>query len=188
MADLQGYIDRRRKVKGRRGLLNPATIKKEIVTLRTAWNWGVRMNIVAGRYPNGGLRYPKSDDKPPFQTRAEIKRQFPGLPADKVAELWESLYLTLSEIERFLTHVKVQAAHPWIYPLMATAAHTAHRKGELLKMRIGDVDFVGGIISVQERKLAHGRRTTLRVPLSSKDPRPEAVALGRPPEGAFNVR
>ena len=106
MADLQGYIDKRRKAKGRRGTLNPATIKKEIVTLRTAWNWGVRMNIVAGRYPNGGLRYPKSDEKPPFQTRAEIKRQVPGLPPTKVAELWESLYLTLPEIERFLTHVK----------------------------------------------------------------------------------
>jgi integrase len=90
------------------------------------------------------------------------------LPADKVAELWESLYLTLPEIERFLTHVKEQAAHPWIYPVLATAAHTGARKGELLKMRIGDVDFVGGIISVQERKRAHGRRTTRRVPLSTK--------------------
>jgi hypothetical protein len=61
MADLQGYVDKRTKAKGRRGSLNPATIKKEIVTLRTAWNWGVRMKIVAGRSPYDGLRYPKSD-------------------------------------------------------------------------------------------------------------------------------
>jgi len=62
MADLQGYVDKRSKAKGTRGTLNPATIKKEIVTLRTAWNWGVRMKIVSGRSPYDGLRYPKSDE------------------------------------------------------------------------------------------------------------------------------
>jgi hypothetical protein len=41
MADLQGHVDRRRKKKGMRGKLSPATIRKEIVTLRTAWNWGM---------------------------------------------------------------------------------------------------------------------------------------------------
>ena len=82
LADLQGYVDKRAKARGRRGPLTPATIKKEIVTLRTAWNWGVRMQIVSGRYPYDGLRYPKSDEKPPFQTRAEIERQLPGLPAE----------------------------------------------------------------------------------------------------------
>lgn len=167
LADLQGYVDKRAKAKGRRGSLTPATIKKEIVTLRTAWNWGVRMKIVSGRYPYDGLRYPKADEKPPFQNRTEIERQIPGLPPAKVDELWESLYLTLPEIERLLAHVKEHANHPWIYPLVATAAHTGARKGELLKMRIGDVDFTGGALSIQERKRAHGRRTTRRVPLST---------------------
>lgn len=78
LADLQGYVDKRAKAKGRRGTLNPSTIVKEIVTLRTAWNWGLRMKIVLGRYPYDGLRYPKSDEKPPYQTRAEIERQLPG--------------------------------------------------------------------------------------------------------------
>ncbi len=112
LADLQGYVDKRAKAKGRRGALNPATIKKEIVTLRTAWNWGVRMKIVAGRYPYDGLRYAKSDEKPPFQTRKEIERQLPGLTAAKAAELWESLYLTLPEVEALLSHVKETALHP----------------------------------------------------------------------------
>ena len=51
LADLQGYVDKRAKAKGRRGTLIPVTIKKEIVTLRTAWNWGVRMGIVVGPLP-----------------------------------------------------------------------------------------------------------------------------------------
>ena len=93
LADLQGYVDKRSKAKGRRGTLLPTTIKKEIVTLRGAWNWGVRMQMVVGRCPVDGLRYPKSDEKPPFQSRTEIERQLPGLPPEKVAELWEVLYL-----------------------------------------------------------------------------------------------
>ena len=167
LADLQLYVDKRAKAKGRRGALNPATIRKEIVTLRTAWNWGVRMKIVSGRYPYDGLRYPKSDEKPPFQTRKEIERQVPGLPSAKAAELWEALYLTLPEVERLLAHVRETAIHPWIHPLVATAAHTGARKGELLRMRVADVDFAAGVISVQEKKRAHGRRTTRRVPLST---------------------
>lgn len=72
-------MNKRAKAKGRRGTLLPATINKEVVTLRTAWNWGVQMKIVTGRYPYDGLRYSKSDEKPLFQTRAEIERQLPGL-------------------------------------------------------------------------------------------------------------
>jgi integrase len=164
--DLQGYVDRRQQAEGRRGKLNPATVRKEIVTLRTAWNWGVKTGIVAGRFPYDGLRYRKGDEKPPFQTRAEIERQLPGLPPEQGRELWESLYLTLPEIGRLLGHLQERAAHPWVYPLVATAAHTGARKGELLRMQVGDVDFEAGVVTVRERKRVHGRRTTRRVPLS----------------------
>ncbi|MGO9109746.1 MAG: tyrosine-type recombinase/integrase [Thermoguttaceae bacterium] len=167
LADLQGYVDKRAKARGRRGPLTPATIKKEIVTLRTAWNWGVRMKIVSGRYPYDGLIYPKFDEKPPFQTRQEIERQLPGLTPQKQAEFWAALYLTLPEVERLLTHVEKHAAHPWIHPLVATAAHTGARKGELLRMRVTDVDFQAGVVVIREKKRAHDRRTTRRVPLST---------------------
>ncbi len=51
LADLQQHVDRRAKKKGLRGKLSPATIRKEIVTLRTAWNWGVQMKLLEGRFP-----------------------------------------------------------------------------------------------------------------------------------------
>jgi integrase len=167
LADLQGYVDRRARAKGRRGPLNPATIKKEIVTLRTAWNWGTRMGIVSGRCPADGLRYAKGDEKPSFQTRAEIKRQLPGLPLLKADELWEALYLTAAEVERLLAHAKAHAAHPWIYPLMVTTAHSGARRAELLRMQTSDVDLAAGVLVIRERKRVHGRRTTRRVPLST---------------------
>src|SRR5262249_52965525 len=52
--------------------------------------------------------------------------------------------------------------HPWIYPLVATAAHTGARKGELLRMRVTDVDFPAGVIVIREKKRAHDRRATRR--------------------------
>lgn len=101
LADLQGYVDRRAKMKATGGKrLSPVTIRKEIVSMRTAWNWGVRMGLVAGRFPYEGLRYPKADEKPPFQTREEIQRQIAavGLKPAQVKELWEALYLQSYEI------------------------------------------------------------------------------------------
>ena len=66
LADLQGYVDRRARAKGTGGKKpSPATIRKEIVSLRMAWNWGIRMGLVTGRFPHDGLRYPKADEKPP---------------------------------------------------------------------------------------------------------------------------
>ena len=54
------------------------TIRKEIATLRAAWNWGEPMQLSAGRFPSKGLRYPKADEKAPFMTMAEIERQIPN--------------------------------------------------------------------------------------------------------------
>ena len=125
------------------------------------------MGIVAGPCPVDGLRYAKGEEKPPFQSRAEIERQLPGLSKSKADELWEVLYLTFEEVGRLLEHVKSTAGHPWIYPLVATAAHTGARRGELLRMRVGDLDLSAGVLSIRERKRVHGTRTTRRVPLST---------------------
>lgn len=70
LARLQEYVDRRAKA-----MVSPVTIRKDIATLRAAWNWGEPMGLTSGRFPSKGLRYPKGDEKPPFMTRAEIQRQ-----------------------------------------------------------------------------------------------------------------
>ena len=98
LAELQGYVDKRAKAKGRNGRkLSPATIFKEIVTLRTMWNWAVKMKFVTGKFPNDGLRFPKATEKPVFQTRAEIERQIntAKLSSAEQSDLWHSLYLTV---------------------------------------------------------------------------------------------
>jgi integrase len=169
LSDLQGYADRRGKARGQGGrALSPATIRKEIVTLRTAWNWGLRMGLVQGRFPYDGLRYPKMDEKPPFQTREEIERQIAvgRLKPAQVKELWEALYLQAHEVAGLLGHAREHAAHPWIYPLIATAAHTGARRSELIRMGVADVDLGGSSITVRERKRVKGKRSTRRAPLT----------------------
>ena len=169
LSDLQGYVDRRSKAKGMGGKrLSAATIKKEIVTLRTAWNWAGKMDLVTGRFPYHGLRYPKSDEKPPFQTIEEIERRIAagGLAAAEQKELWECLYLRTTEIAALLASAREQAAHPWIYPLICMAAHTGARRSELLRMLVTDVDFDGGSVVIREKKRVKGKRSTRRAPLT----------------------
>jgi integrase len=169
LTDLQGYVDRRAKAKGIGGKrLSSATIKKEIVTLRTAWNWADKTGLVAGRFPNHGLRYPKSDEKPAFQTVDEIERRIKagGLTTAEQKELWECLYLRTPEIAALLAHVRDHAAYPWIYPLICMAAHTGARRSELLRMLVSDVDFEGGSVIIREKKRVKGKRSTRRAPLT----------------------
>src|SRR5262249_20342955 len=69
LAGLQRYVgSRERKVQA-------ATIRMEVVSLRTAWNWGVRSGLCAGPFPGAGLRYPKAEEKLPFMTWPEVERR-----------------------------------------------------------------------------------------------------------------
>ena len=75
-SSLQRYVDQRSADRGLRGRpLSPQTIEKEMATLRLAWNWARQAGIVSDPLPTRGLRYPKTREKPPFQTWAEIERQ-----------------------------------------------------------------------------------------------------------------
>jgi integrase len=161
--DLQRHIDRRAKAS-----ISPVTIKKEIATLGTAWNWAERTGLIAGPYPNRGLVYPKGDEKPPFQTRDEIERQIRrgGLGEDAQGDLWDCLFLTLPDITELLDYVQQHARHPWIYPMVCFAAHTGARRSELLRARVSDLDFEGETTLIHEKKRQKGRRTTRRAPLS----------------------
>jgi integrase len=169
LADLQGYVDRRSKEKNSAGKrILPTTTRKDIVTLRTAWNWGTKMVLVAGRYPNAGLCYPKLDEKPPFQTRDQIERKIAagGLTDKEVNELWHALYLQAHEIAELLAIVKDRAAYPWIYPLVCMAAHTGARRGELIKMQVTDIDFGDEAVTIREKKRVKGKRSTRQAPLT----------------------
>jgi len=167
-SDLQGHIDRRARKRYRGRPLSPATLRKEIASLRACWNWGVQAGRLQGVFPGRGLKYPKTDEKPPFQTRPEIERRIArgGLSAVEVRLLWESLFLTRPEIEQLLRYVRDSQAQPFLFPMVCLAAHTGARRSELLRLRVDDVDLNSGTVLLHEMKRARGRRTSRRVPMS----------------------
>ncbi len=169
-ASLQGYIDTRSRSKGRRGKrLSATTIRKELVSFGGMWAWAMRMGYLKQPFPKQGLRYPKVDEKPPFQTFAEIERRISRaqLPPIQKAELWDSLYFSSDELQSVLEHVQKTARHPFVYPMVLTAAHTGARRSELMRMEVQDVDLDAGIITIRERKRSKGKRTTRTVPMSA---------------------
>jgi integrase len=160
LTKMQEYVNERVKAK-----ISPVTIRKEIATLRAAWNWGEPMGLTEGKFPNRGLRFPKADEKPPFMTMAEIERQVAN--GGDPAVLWEAVYLLLPEIDELLKAVKERAVHPFIYPIFCFAAHTGARRSEILRAKVSDLDFAGETIVIHEKKRTRGQRTTRRVPMTT---------------------
>lgn len=166
---LQEYLDTRARRRGpKKRRLSPATLKKEIASLRAAWNWGMRTGLLEGHFPGRGLTYPKADEKEPFQTRTEIERRIArgGLDARQEKALWDCLFLTKQEVAEFLDYVSKNAYQPFLYPMVAFAAHTGARRSELLRILIDDVDLEGGTALIREKKRVRGKRSTRRVPIS----------------------
>ena len=167
---LQEYVTHRSKAKGRRGKsLSGKTIRKEVATLKTIWSFAQSRNYVTGELPNRRLRYPKTDAKEPFKTYAEIQRRIDrsNFSESQRAELWECLYLTLSETEELLDSVKENAAHAFLYPMVVAAAHTGARRSELVRAKIDDFDLENKLVMIRERKRNREMRTTRMVPMSS---------------------
>ena len=168
-AHLQEYVERRSKEKGLHGkTVGATTIKKELVTFNTVWSWAARMGHVDRQLPKDGLKYPKTTERPPFQTWEEIERKINrgGLTEAEQGELWDSLFLTLPEIAELLQFVQGRARHPFVYPMFVFAAHTGARRSEMLRSEIDDVSFESKTILIREKKRVKGKRTTRRVPMS----------------------
>ncbi|MFT4559990.1 MAG: integrase [Planctomycetaceae bacterium] len=169
-ADLQSYVDKRSKEKGRRNKkLSPTTIKKEVATLRVIWLWAQKHQHVTDPFPGKGLRFRKTEEKPRFQTWDEIKYQIKrgGLDDDEQAELWDCLFLTLSEITELLSCASKLARHRFLHPMLATAAFTGARRSELLRAQVRDFDLEAATMTIREKKRNRQKYTTRLVPLSA---------------------
>jgi integrase len=161
-ADLQRHVSRRASA----DKVATVTIKKELDTLRSAWNWAKRTGYVHAEFPGAGLVYPKGKEKLPFMTWPEIERRIAA--GGDPEELWECLFLREPEIDKFLDFVQQRRAPIWVYPMCVMAAHTGARRSEMLRAERQDVDFEAGIITIREKKRVRGKVTTRRVPMSSR--------------------
>ncbi len=169
VSHLQAHIDRRAKKQGHhKRPLSPTTLRKEMASFRACWNWGMQTGLLKGPFPNAGLKYPKADEKPHFQTWQEIERQIKAGGVSNAAqrELWDCLFLLLPEIAELLAHVQQHAHHGFLYPMFCFAAYTGARRSEMLRAKLPDLDLDGKTAIIHEKKRAKGRRTSCRVPLA----------------------
>ncbi|MGE0529460.1 MAG: tyrosine-type recombinase/integrase [Bdellovibrionales bacterium] len=168
LEQLQNYVQQRSQEQRGNKLISPVTIRKEITSLAGVWNWGCHMGYMTGSFPSKGLRFPKTKEKPPFQTWTEIERQIArgGLEETEQAELWDCLFLTLPEIAELMDFINANARHAFLYPMAVFAAHTGARRSEIMRSRITDFDFGSQTVLIHEKKRVKGKQTTRRVPLS----------------------
>jgi integrase len=156
LGKLQEHVNRRAKD------VSAITIKKEMDSFRSVWNWGLRMLWVDRPFPAPGLVYPKTEEKLPFMTWDEITRRIEA--GGDAGTLWECLYLDTNQIAELLVFVKAKTAPFWLYPMILMAAHTGARRSELIRAKLEDIDLAAGVITIREKKRARGVRTTRRVP------------------------
>jgi integrase len=140
------------------------TIRKELVSLRTAWNWARRHLQLIEEFPSGGLDYAKTEESLPFMSWEEaVKRIKAG---DDPEQVWECVYLRPEEVASLLTWVKERPVSPWVYSMFCFAAYTGARRSEIVRALPSDVNLDGGVVTVREKKRDKRRRTTRRVPLT----------------------
>jgi integrase len=172
------YINTRAKEKWAGKLTAADTIRKEINTLRMAWNRAHRLSVagVLGRCPTGDLNYPKTREKPPFQTWDQIKRVIARTPQLSDAErraLWEGLFLDTKQIAECLEHVRTKRTKygqetriVYFYPMLVFIAHTGARLSEAIRSRKGDFLFETGKVRIREKKRDKTRETYRYVEMS----------------------
>ncbi len=162
------------------------TIKKELATLRTVWNWGLEAKKLKTPFPRfRSVRLPKEVERSPFQTFSEIEQQIArgGLSQEEAERMWDQLYLRADEVEELLDHIEEHAGRPWLYPMAVAAAHTGARRSELLRSRF--VDFAEDYMIIRERKRVQRSHTTRRVPMSSRLKRAMEAWMAEHPGGEF---
>ena len=170
-SEIQEYIGKRLDDCYRGRPISVETIKKELSTFRLIWNWALTDGRLSQSCPMRGLKFPKSDEKPPFMTRVEIERRIGRSRDDAVLEnsLWECLFLSRAEVEEVLDEVKKIARHPFVYPMFAFVAHTGARRSELLRSEVDDFDFESRMVRIREKKRSRKKATTFRhVPMSQR--------------------
>jgi integrase len=141
-----------------------ATIKKEIVSLRTAWNWARRQLNLVETFPGVALDFAKTEEALPFMGWEEAEARIAA--GDDPERIWDCVYLKHQEVGELLDWVKTRPASPWVYPIFVFAAHTGARRSEIVRALPSDVDLKRGAVTIREKKRDKNRYTTRRVPMT----------------------
>lgn len=162
--DLQRYLEKRSQDTWRGKRIGAATVRKEVETFRALWNWAADLQHLTGSALVKGLRYPKTLNKPPFQTLEEIERAIVrgGLSEEEKEALWDSLFLTRQQIDDVLGHIKAAKSQPFVYPMFVFVADTGVRRSEMLRSHVEDFNLAEKTVVVREKKRDRSKTLTYR--------------------------
>ncbi|WP_197525854.1 tyrosine-type recombinase/integrase [Pseudobythopirellula maris] len=163
-ADLQNFASKRLSETHHGEPIQPDTVRKELVTFRMLWNWGVQEGLLVGVSPTKHVALPLTDEKPPFMTTREVRAIVArgGLSEPEERRLWDSVYLDTAEVRGALEHARGNARYPFIYPMLLFVAHTSARRSEMVRSLIEDVDFRSRTVLLREKKKSRTKATTYR--------------------------
>lgn len=184
---LQQYVTQRSREPGRQGNISAATIRKEVATFGSLWSWAKSDGFVESEFPRKGLMFPKTTERPAFQTWEQITRQIRNndLAKAEAATQWDCLYLNRDEVKELLAFVEQQSKHDSLHPMCVLAAYTGARRSELCRSLVSDIDFVGSTFTIHERKRSRSHRTTRTVPMCKAVVRAMKCWLAEKPECRF---
>jgi integrase len=180
--DLEAYLQARLKERAH------TTVSKERETVVGFFRWAVARAYL-GASPAADLtRVKAGGDPPPFRTVQEIEAivNRGGLSESESWGLWRCLYLTPAEIGEVLRLVRERAKHDVSFLLHAIPAYTGVRRGELLRLRWGDIEFdQDSLVARSKKQSRQAVETKRRIDLH---PELKAILLDwqkRRPRGQF---
>ncbi len=140
------------------------TVMKERQTLVSFFAWACEQFHVISSPAVGLETFEKSGNQDRFRTLDEIDESLGrgGLSSKELTNLWKCLYLDERRIAELLALMEVRARHDFVFPLVALAAFTGMRRGEILRLRWCDVDFQNDILTARSRKQSRQQRETSR--------------------------
>lgn len=177
LRNLQHYANERLQEMSRGRRISGKTVRKELTTFRQIWGWAKRQKFVQNPCPlyddnqRWAVSIPKPVERERFQTWDQIERRIArgGLSDLEIGDLWDSLFLDEKQVVELLQHFQQHAKYAFVHPMVAFAAYTGARRGEILRSLIDDFDFEGGQVRIRERKRRKNMAQTFRfVPLHPK--------------------
>src|SRR5271157_4927072 len=132
------------------------TIRKELRTFRQAWTWATEMahTSTAPTWRLKSLEFEKDLGREPLRTYEQIMQKIKrgGLTKNDQGRLWETLYLTSSELSEFLDFFADTAKNPFVYPMVSFVALTGCRRSEMVRSLLDDWGLENGRVTIREKK------------------------------------
>jgi hypothetical protein len=129
---LQQYVSKRAQEKGHRGkTVCASTIRKEVISLRSFWNWAVNAGLLSEiELPSKGLRYPKATEPPQFQQLDVVEKLTAELDPDsnEAKEIWA----------RYLEGKKLREIADETGRTLGSVTNTNRRGTKILRERLGE--------------------------------------------------